>query len=234
MHMSEIGVAVDLVAFTLTGGELCVLMGKRPHAPYSGYFALPGSLRRPGISVDEVARDILTRTTGLEDAWVEQLRTFDRPGQHGEEGALLVPGRDPRGDILSVAYLAVVAADKVRADFGGELGWQPVRRLPADIAFDHREIIDYAVRRLRSKLGYSSLGFQFLPEDFTIPELKAMYEQVLGISLNRGNFWKKVVEAGVIEDIGKTRPARGKPAHLYRFTNRAFGLLEEPDGHIGR
>ncbi|MBA2364786.1 MAG: NUDIX hydrolase [Chloroflexia bacterium] len=234
MDSSEIGVAVDLVAFTLAGGELCVLMGRRPHPPYPGHFALPGKLRRAGVSVDEVARDLLTRTTGLDRAWMEQLRTFDRPGRHGEAGAMLVPGRDPRGDVLSVGYIAVVAADRVRPEFGGELGWQPIRRLPADIGFDHREIIDYAVRRLRSKLGYSSLGFQFLPEEFTIPELKAMYEAVLGISLNRGNFWRKVLEAGVIEDTGKTRPARGKPAHLYRFTNRAFGLLEEPDGYIGR
>ena len=234
MQSEHVRVAVDLAVFSLAEGELCVLMGTRPRSPYPGYHALPGELRRNGVSVDDHARDLLTRTTGLERAWVEQLRTFDRPQRVGEGGTVLVPGRDPRGDVISVAYLAVVPADRVTADFGGTLGWQPVRRLPQQIAFDHREIVDYAVRRLRSKLSYSSLGFELLPEEFTIPELQAMYEQVLGISLNRGNFWRKVLEAGVIEETGGTRPARGKPAKLYRFTRKAFGLLEEPDEHVGR
>ncbi len=227
-------VAVDVVVFSMAGGELSVLLGRRPHPPFPGYFALPGELRRTGRSVDKVARDILTRATGVERVWVEQLRTFDRPERRGEDGAVLIHGRDPRGDVISVAYIAVVPADRMMTSFGGTLGWHPVRRLPTDVAFDHREIVDYAVRRLRSKLGYSSLGFELLPEEFTIPELQAMYEQVLGISLNRGNFWRRVLDAGVIEDTGRTRPARGRPAHLYRFTNRAFGLLEEPDGYIDR
>ncbi len=234
MNDERIWVAVDLAVFSLVDGELCVLLGRRPHPPYPGYHALPGELRRQRVSVDDHARDLLTRTTGVERGWVEQLRTFDRPERRDEDGTLLVPGRDPRGDFISVAYLAVLPADRVTSNFGGTLGWQPVRRLPAEIAFDHREIVDYAVRRLRSKLGYSSLGFELLPEEFTIPELQGMYEQVLGISLNRGNFWRRVVEAGVIEETGGTRPARGRPAKLYRFTGRSFGLFEEPDEYIGR
>ncbi|MDQ3856297.1 MAG: NUDIX hydrolase [Chloroflexota bacterium] len=222
-----------MAIFSLVGGELSVLLGRRPHPPYPGYFALPGKLRRSGTSVEEVARDLLASTTGLDRAWVEQLRTFDRPEQRDGSGGVLVPGRDPRGDVISVAYMAVVPADRVTENFGGTLGWHPVRRLPSDVAFDHREIIDYAVRRLRSKLGYSSLGFELLPEEFTIPELQALYEQVLGISLNRGNFWRRVLDAGVIEETGSTRPARGRPAKLYRFTGRSFGLFEAPDGHIG-
>lgn len=233
-HAQQLWVAVDLVVLSLVNGELCVLLGRRPHPPYPGYSALPGKLRSTGVPVDGVARDLLSDTTGLKRAWVEQLRTFDRPEQHSEDGMVLVPGRDPRGDVISVAYIAVVPADRVRPEFGGELGWQPIRRLPTEVAFDHREIIDYALRRLRSKLGYSSLGFELLPEEFTIPELQAMYEQVLGISLNRGNFWRRVLDAGVIEDTTRTRRARGKPAKLYKFTGRSFGLLEEPDEHIGR
>ncbi|MDP9378686.1 MAG: NUDIX hydrolase [Chloroflexota bacterium] len=234
MQSNQIRVAIDLVVFSLAGGELCVLLGRRPRPPYPRFHALPGEFRKPGVSVDDHARDLLMRTTGLERAWVEQLRTFDRPERRDEDGALLVPGRDPRGDVVSVAYLAVVSADNVTTNFGGNLGWQSVRRLPQEIAFDHREITDYAVRRLRSKLGYSSLGFELLPEELTIPELQAMYEQVLGISLNRGNFWRRVLDAGVIEETERTRPARGRPAKLYRFTGRAFGLFEAPDEYIGR
>jgi 8-oxo-dGTP diphosphatase len=231
MERDEIRVAVDLVVFGLVEDELSVLMGRRPHAPYEGFWALPGEFRRPGRSVDELAREVLERTTGVERAWVEQLATFDRPAVE-EVGGVATPGRDPRGEVLSVAYMAVVGADRVRADYGGELGWQAVRRLPGRVAFDHREILDYAVRRLQSKLGYSSLGFELLAEEFTLPELQHVYEAVLGVALNRGNFRRKVLEAGAIEDTGKTRPARGKPAHLYRFRRRAFGLLEAPDGFI--
>jgi 8-oxo-dGTP diphosphatase len=232
MERDEIRVAVDLVVFGLVGDELSVLMGRRPHAPYQGFWALPGEFRRSGQSVDELAREVLGRTTGVERAWVEQLATFDRPPVVGDDGEIPTPGRDPRGEVLSVAYMAVVGADRVRGDYGGDLGWRAVRRLPGRVAFDHREILDYALRRLQSKLGYSSLGFELLAEEFTLPELQHVYEAVLGVALNRGNFRRKVLEAGVVEDTGRTRPARGKPAHLYRFGRRAFGLLETPDGFI--
>ena len=228
----ETRVAVDLVVFGLVDGELSVLMGRRTRAPYEGFWALPGEFRRSGRSVDELAREVLERTTGVERAWVEQLATFDRPPVVREGGVVATPGRDPRGEVLSVAYMAVVGADRVLGDYGGDLGWQAVRRLPGRVAFDHREILDYAVRRLRSKLGYSSLGFELLAEEFTLPELRHVYEAVLGTSLNRGNFRRKVLEAGVVEDTGRTRPARGKPARLYRFRRRAFGLFETPDGFI--
>jgi 8-oxo-dGTP diphosphatase len=232
IERGETRVAVDLVIFGLVEVELSVLMGRRPHAPYEGFWALPGEFRHSGQPVDELAREVLERTTGVERAWVEQLATFDRPPVIGEGGEVSTPGRDPRGEIVSVAYMAVVGKDQVREDYGGDLGWQAVRRLPGRVAFDHREILAYAVRRLQSKLGYSSLGFELLAEEFTLPEFQHVYEAVLGVALNRGNFRRKVLEAGVVEDTGKTRPARGKPAHLYRFRRGAFGLFETPDGFI--
>src|SRR6267143_2113198 len=125
------------------------------------------------------------------------------------------------------------AAESCEARDGlGQQQWHPVRRLPVEMAFDHREIVDYAVRRLRSKVGYSSIGFQLLPSEFTITELQHVYEAVLGLSINRGNFWRKVVDRGVIEPTGKERNVRGKKAYLFRFTQQAFGLREEPDGFI--
>ncbi len=107
-----------------------------------------------------------------------------------------------------------------------------MRRLPVQMAFDHREIVDYAVRRLRSKVGYSSIAFQLLPTEFTITELQQVYEAVLGLSINRGNFWRRVVDRGVIEPTGKERRVRGKRAILFRFSQQPFGLREEPDGFI--
>ena len=233
---SSCPVSVDLAVFTLAGRELSVLLRRRTEPPYPGFWALPGGLRCPGSSLDSQARALQVGITGVDGGWIEQLKTFHRPQQLDSAGHVVVPGRDPRGDVLSVAYLAIVPVAAAEACAGEKDGveqdWHPVRRLPVEMAFDHREVVDYAVRRLRSKVGYSSVGFQLLPSEFTISELQHVYEAVLGLSINRGNFWRRVVDRGVIEQTGKERSVRGKKAYLFRFTQQAFGLREEPDGFI--
>jgi 8-oxo-dGTP diphosphatase len=233
---SSCPVSVEIAEFTLDGRELSVLLRRRAAPPYPGFWALPGGLRCPGTSLDAQARALQSGITGVEGGWIEQLKTFHRPQQLDAAGQVVVPGRDPRGDVLSVAYIAIVptalAGDCAGPKDGTEQDWHPVRRLPVEMAFDHREVVDYAVRRLRSKVGYSSVGFQLLPSEFTISELQHVYEAVLGLSINRGNFWRRVVDRGVIERTGKDRSVRGKRAYLFRFTERAFGLREEPDGFI--
>ena len=233
---SSCPVSVDLAVFTLAGRELSVLLRRRPQPPYPGFWALPGELRCPGSSLDAQARALQVGITGVDGGWIEQLKTFHRPQQLDSAGHVVVPGRDPRGDVLCVAYIAIVPVAAAEACAGEKDGveqeWHPVRRLPVEMAFDHREVVDYAVRRLRSKVGYSSVGFQLLPSEFTISELQHVYEAVLGLSINRGNFWRRVVDRGVIEQTGKERSVRGKKAYLFRFTQRAFGLREEPDGFI--
>jgi len=233
---SSCPVSVDLAVFTLAGRELSVLLRRRDNPPYPGFWALPGELRCPGTSLDSQARSLQTGITGIEGGWIEQLKTFHRPQQLDAGGYVVVPGRDPRGDVLCVAYIAIVPVALAEACAGEKQGseqdWHPVRRLPVEMAFDHREVVDYAVRRLRSKVGYSSVGFQLLPSEFTISELQHVYEAVLGLSINRGNFWRRVVDRGVIEPTGKERSVRGKKAYLFRFTQQAFGLREEPDGFI--
>jgi 8-oxo-dGTP diphosphatase len=233
---SSCPVSVDLAVFTLAGRELSVLLRSRTEPPYPGFWALPGGLRCPGSSLDSQARALQTGITRVDGGWIEQLKTFHRPQQLDSDGHVVVPGRDPRGDVLCVAYIAIVPVAAAEACAGEKDGveqeWHPVRRLPVEMAFDHREVVDYAVRRLRSKVGYSSVGFQLLPSEFTISELQHVYEAVLGLSINRGNFWRRVVDRGVIEQTGKERSVRGKKAYLFRFTQQAFGLREEPDGFI--
>jgi 8-oxo-dGTP diphosphatase len=229
-------ISVDLAVFTLVGRELSVLLTERTESPYPNFWALPGALRRKSISLDAQARAQQTDVTGADGGWIEQLKTFDRPQRLDAGGRVVVPGRDPRGDVMSVAYIAIVPTALAEAcaerKGEGEQLWHPVRRLPVEMAFDHREIVDYAVRRLRSKVGYSSIAFQLLPSEFTITELQQVYEAVLGLSINRGNFWRKVVDRGVIEPTGKERNVRGKRAILFRFSQQPFGLREEPDGFI--
>src|SRR5260370_22953844 len=191
-------ISLDLAVFTLVGRELSVLLTERTESPYPAFWALPGALRRKGISLDAQARALQSAVTGTDGGWIEQLKTFDRPQQIDSGGHIEVPGRDPRGDVLSVAYIAIVPSALAEAcaerKGEGEQLWHPVRRLPVQMAFDHREIVDYAVRRLRSKVGYSSIAFQLLPSELTITELQQVYEALLGLSLNRRHFWRNDVE----------------------------------------
>src|ERR1700730_8642968 len=105
---SSCPVSVDLAVFTLAGRELSVLLRQRSEPPYPGFWALPGALHRPGKTLDAQARALHEAITGLEGGWVEQLKTFHRPQQIDSAGQIVVPGRDPRGDVLAVAYIAIV------------------------------------------------------------------------------------------------------------------------------
>lgn len=201
-------VTVDVVIFTLQNRELNVLLVQRKHWPFESCWALPGGFTNMNESLDQAARRELEEETGLHDIYLEQLYTF------GE------PQRDPRTRVISVAYIALVSADKqtLRAsDESTDVRWFPVRRLPGPLAFDHDAILATAMDRLRSKLEYTTLAFQLLPEVFSILELKYTYEQILGEKLDKGNFYRKIKDAKVLEDTGMRREGRGRPTTLYRF-----------------
>lgn len=204
----QLAVTVDVVIFSLHERELHALLIKRKNEPFEGQWAIPGGFVELDEPLDQAARRELEEETGLRDVYVEQLYTF---------GA---PQRDPRGRIISVTYFALMRAEQqmVRAaDDAGDVGWFKVHDLPSPLAFDHGRIMAFALDRLRSKLEYTTLAFQLLPEVFTLPELKQTYEQILGEQLDRGNFYRKIKESGVIEPVGRQRESGGRPAALYRF-----------------
>jgi 8-oxo-dGTP diphosphatase len=189
-------VTVDVVIFTLLEKELHVLLVKRRRWPYEGHWAIPGGF----INMDE--------ETGVRDIYLEQLYTF---------GATR---RDPRTRVISVAYFAIIRADdqKLRvSEESVDVRWYPVQRLPGQLAFDHDHMLATALDRLRSKLEYTTLAFQMLPEVFSILELKHIYEQILGEELDKGNFYRKIKDANVLDDTGMRREGRGRPTTLYRF-----------------
>lgn len=201
-------VTVDVVIFTLRNRELHVLLIKRRRWPFEGRWALPGGFIEMDESLEESARRELEEETGVRDVYLEQLYTF------GE------PGRDPRTRVISVAYFALVQSDKQElrvSEETSEVRWFPVRELPDQLAFDHEQILDCAISRLRSKLEYTTLAFQLLPEFFSMLELKDIYEQILGEELDKGNFYRKIKEADVLEETNKIREGRGRPTHLWRF-----------------
>jgi 8-oxo-dGTP diphosphatase len=202
---------VDLVILTVRGDDLHVLIVERGNQPYRGRLALPGGFLRTDEDPDDAARRELREETGLDGSrlHLEQLRTF---------GA---PGRDPRGRVLTVAYLAIapglpvpVAGSDARA-----ARWEPVRTLsPGTLAFDHGEILAEGVERARAKLEYTTLATVFCADTFTIGELRRVYEVVWGISLDPRNFSRKVTNTdGFVLPTGATKsPDTGRPAALYR------------------
>lgn len=218
-------VAVDLVIFTIIDAQLRVLVVKRQEHPFKGDWALPGgfvrvgeSAREPGEDLDVAARRELQEETGLDPdrVHIEQLFTFGRAN------------RDPRMRVISVAYFALVRPDLapfVKA--GGDVShaeWLPVDQLKkTELGFDHREVIETALNRVRGKLEYSAIAFDLVPLTFTIPELRHVYSIVLDKEMDPGNFRRKfnrMLEDGLIEQAPGKRITASKPATVYRFKRR--------------
>jgi 8-oxo-dGTP diphosphatase len=205
-------ITVDVVIFTLQRGELHVLLVQRKHPPFADAWAIPGGFVHEDETLEAAARRELAEETGVRDVYLEQLYTFGDPD------------RDPRGRVISVGYIALVRSERQRlaaASDAADVRWFPADELPQPLAFDHDRIMRYAVDRLRSKLEYTTLAFQLLPEVFSLPELKQIYEQILGEPLDRGNFYRKIKAAELLEETSGFREGKGRPARLYRFRAEA-------------
>ncbi len=207
-RIDRFAVAVDLVVFTIRSHALHVLLVRRAIAPYRHAWALPGGFVRDGESLEATARRELSEETGVSDIYLEQLFTF---------GA---PGRDPRGRVISVAYVALVAPDAhvlAATTDAEDAAWHRVAGLPR-LAFDHASIVAYALERLRNKLVYTGIGFALLPAAFTLTELQRVHEIILGAPVDKRNFRKKVLAMGIVEPTGERRmDGTHRPARTYRF-----------------
>ena len=219
-------VTVDLVVLTVRDHALCALMVRRGEPPFQGFWALPGGFVRPDEGLIEAAARELAEETGL--------RTHGAPGQGPGVGAHLEqlatygdPQRDPRMRVVSFAHLAL-APDLPTPRPGGDVRsarWAPVEELLGSgkddgllLAFDHTRILADGVERARSKIEYSSLATAFCPEEFTVGELRRVYESVWGVVLDPRNFHRKVTGTpGFLVPAGGTTTRQGgRPAQLFR------------------
>jgi len=208
-------VTVDIVIFSLRGGSLQVLLVKRGVPPFEGQYAIPGGFLREGESLEQAALRELYEETGVRDVFLEQLYTFGDPG------------RDPRGRVITVAYYALIGSDKLSLQAGAdaaEARWFPAQDLPP-LAFDHKSIVEYALDRLRNKLQYTTVGFQLLPEKFTLGELQGVYEAILAKRLDKRNFRRKISLLGILKPLREWQDTGRKPAQLFRFAAKRFERL---------
>ncbi|HWQ03757.1 MAG TPA: hypothetical protein VN452_00200 [Longilinea sp.] len=189
---------VKVVVFTLRENRLQVLLACL--AP-SGVRQLPGLPFIAGRTLEDTAAQCVTQYTGLHEIYLEQLYTYFSLDRNA----------------VSVVYFALVPADSLlNGKDESSAEWFPVESLPVLIA-DHGDILTYALRRLRYKLEYSAVGFELLPDHFSLSELQSTYELILGEKLDKRNFRRRILQAGIIESTTHRRSGEGRPAQLYRY-----------------
>jgi len=206
-------VSVDVVIFTLRSHDLQVCLVRRDCDPFMNYWSLPGGAVDADETLEAAAMRLLHSKTGVSDVYLQQLYTFSNPE------------RDPRRRVISVAYFALISAEQLSAEHLDEnsesLSWHSVFNLPA-LAFDHADIVNYALTRLRYKIEYSAVAFELMPEEFTLRELQDAYMIILDDhTLDKANFRKKIREADILEGVEGYRETGGRPAKLYRFRKDA-------------
>lgn len=213
--------AVDCVVFGLdldknTGTCLKVLLIERGVEPFTGKWALPGGFVHIDEALDTAARRELGEEAGLREVYLEQLYTFGHPT------------RDPRGRVVSVAYYALVRLSDHRiqaATDARQARWFQLTQCP-NLAFDHQSIIEMAYRRLQGKVRYQPLGFELLPQKFTLSQLQRMYERILERSLDKRNFRKKILGMDLLVALDETEQGVAhRAARLYRFDEQRYKRL---------
>jgi 8-oxo-dGTP diphosphatase len=202
------GITVDLAIFTVNHNKLKVMLVKRAEAPFRENWSLPGGFLLHDESLEEAAQRVLREKTSVQNVYMEQLYTFGDPK------------RDPRSRVITVAYFALIPwkeLDKPESKKVAGLTWAAVDALPK-LAFDHRQILNYAVKRLRSKASYSNIVYGLMPKHFRLSELQSMYEIIINDKLDKRNFRKQMLATGLLEETGKKDSSGAhRPAMLYQF-----------------
>ena len=208
---------VDCVIFGLDEShKLKVLLIQRAHAPFKGQWVLPGGFVDMEEGLEAAALRELEEETGVKGVFIEQLYTFGDPG------------RDPRGRVVSVAYFALVNLEEHPVEASSDarrVKWFETDNQP-QLAFDHKNILQVAIARLRAKVRYQPIGFELLPEKFTIPQLKILYDAIYQKELDRRNFRKKILSMNILEKLDeKDKTSSRKGAFLYRFDKAKYEEL---------
>ena len=205
-------ITTDVVIFTIKDNKLQVLLVKRANEPFKGRWAIPGGFIRLSENLDNAALRILKEKTNVDNIYLEQLYTFGDPLRY------------PSSRVITCAYFALIRSDDIKLSVDNSQGitevqWHEVYNLPT-LAFDHKEIIEYSLKRTRERLELCPIAFQLLPEKFTLTELQKSYELILDMKLDKRNFRKKVLTGSVLKELNEyTKMGSKRPARLYSFDN---------------
>lgn len=209
-------VTTDCVIFGFDGTNLKILLVERGIEPYKGKWALPGGFLKPDESAEVGALRELKEETGLDSAYIEQFHAYS------------MPDRDPRERVITIAYLALVKIQDVKGgDDAADVRWFSVSDVP-QLAFDHDVIIRDALSRLRERIHFHPIGYDLLPDKFTLKELQTLYESVLGVRFDRRNFAKKMLHHNLLTQLEETIwPTPKREANLFQFNLDKYKELKQ-------
>lgn len=214
---SKFHVAVDCVVLGYEADELKLLLYPRAFEPVKGSWSLMGGFVREGESAEEAANRVLKQTTGLNNIFLEQVNTFTNPL------------RDPFKRVISITYFALIRIERHNKNKAAKLGakWWPLNDYP-ELIFDHREMVEQAVKKLQQKAGVSLVGSELLPPKFTLLQLRRLYEAIYQRNFDPGNFRKKMLSLNVLEKLDQKNSSESKKgAYYYRvIENKAEAELE--------
>ena len=209
-------VTTDCVIFSFDGTKLNVLLVERGVEPYKGRWAFPGGFLRMDESAEAGALRELQEETGLEGAYIKQFHTFSDPG------------RDPRERVLTVAFYALVRMQEVKGgDDAAKAEWFSIDDVPS-LAFDHDLILRMAMKELRRQIHFEPIGFELLPEKFTIKELQLLYEAILDVKFDRRNFYNKMKHLEILTQLDeKVFKSPRKEAFYFKFNQKKYDELKQ-------
>lgn len=220
----NIRIAVDAVVFGYKENKLYVLLIQQKFGSLNTYWALPGGLVQEDESLLEAVKRELKEETNVSVNYLEQLYTF------GDDIS-----RDPRNRVISVAYFALVDPSKLTliADTDADhVSWVEIDKIP-NLAFDHDEIVNRAIKRLKNKLTYQPIGFDLLPNKFMFSDLENLYTTIIAKDIDRRNFRKKMMSFGFITETDEFADKKsGRPAKLYTFNTAEYKRLEKEGIHF--
>jgi 8-oxo-dGTP diphosphatase len=208
--------AVDVIIFTIKENKLEALLIKIKYGPLKGMWAFPGWRIKIHESLDEAAAREVYENTGIKNTYLEQLYSF---------GSIK---RDPAGRVVSIAYFALVNSNNVKLKPSPKysaIKWFSVNKIPR-LAYDHKEMLNYAFLKLRNKLEYSNVVYSLLPKKFTLTDFQNVYEIIFRRKTDKRNFRKKTLSLDLIKRVGEKRGESYRPAALYSFKKRKFATIK--------
>ncbi|WP_282134663.1 NUDIX hydrolase [Seonamhaeicola maritimus] len=218
MSEQSIKLSVDAVVFGYEEGEISVLLIKRKYKPFKEKWAIPGGFVLNDESLEEAVQRELQEETGVKINYLEQLYTFGNPT------------RDPRGRVVSIAYFGLVRPNTFKifaSTDAAEVAWFNINELP-ELSFDHKDILEIAIKRLQGKITYEPIGFELLDKKFPFSDLEKLYTTLLGREIDRRNFRKKILGLNVLDELDeKVSKGSGRPANLFQFNQKRYFQLKK-------